>query len=939
MNAKNCRFIALMAALLPISVCAANTPVGEVSGTTEEGNQLVSISFSPQTYSGGLGSIVFNSLSYSPIKSGTSGHTSTGYSRMMIDNGLAEGYYWLNPTEVERSSIDEDNIVFRSSIPGSTPYYGTNTPVAFAGISEWGVKGQKGFIKVNLKKKITGSLNLENYSGSGQYYSVALCIPRKNYDSEGNVTGTSMIVSDNAVLVENEFSVKIAYAPWGSSLQTMKWNKPSDTATELNNYRYHHFTDSSTIWSQTVGTGHMVFQEVACDRVLDLRSLVTGCTHSEGTPWDDNYGAGIVQTHDRSYEITKDVLKTYGLSFRFAIPTTIYSTGVGGGVNQQEYAEVDAFRGILRPKGNLAECVGKEPIIRIMLVDEINNKLVDERYMKIKWTEPMGGSGQTLDFAEMPALTYGASPYTLPQKTAEGQYLNWSIDDTSVATIYGNVLTIKKSGMATVTAFQSGNSSYLPFTQTFTLIVNKAPLTITANDCTKTAGEENPELTVSYSGFVNNETVSSLKSLPVVSTIATVDSPAGVYPITASGAEADNYDITYVDGTLTVLIDVSANNHLYATGMTINLTQPQETIALQLDNENTFIACEFFLQLPTGFTIEEDEDGYLMADIVSNRSNRHIFEARNDGSGKYHFLCYSNSNKPFKGTSGDFITLSIVADQTVTEGTYTAELKNVIFSDENKVQANLANTSFTITVVDYTPGDVNGDGKLNVMDIVEMVGNIMGDDSDTFVFVAADIDGNGTVNVMDLVNLVEIIMNTASQAPTKTAFDPSCTQAAFGNMELVKDDGYAVTISVPDADKHIAAQFIVTLSDGGALLGVASDRAHQSQFIRLDDGRYLVMVYSNSNASFKNDSAIRLQMSGNYNVKVEDLVFVDTTEEAVAYETAMLSTTGVMTVGSAFDSPFDIFSVDGTLVKKDATSMLGLAKGVYVVNGKKVIVK
>ena len=96
---------------------------------------------------------------------------------------------------------------------------------------------------------------------------------------------------------------------------------------------------------------------------------------------------------------------------------------------------------------------------------------------------------------------------------------------------------------------------------------------------------------------------------------------------------------------------------------------------------------------------------------------------------------------------------------------------------------------------------------------------------------------------------------------------------------------------------------------------------------------------SNSNASFKNDRAIRLQMSGNYNVKVEDLVFVDTTEEAVAYETAMWSTTGVMTVGSAFDSPSDIFSVDGTLVKKDATSMLGLAKGVYVVNGKKVIVK
>ncbi len=545
---------------------------------------------------------------------------------------------------------------------------------------------------------------------------------------------------------------------------------------------------------------------------------------------------------------------------------------------------------------------------------------------------------QTLALETLPQMTYGDDAYELPAETEEGLALTWTSSNEAVATVSGNLLTVVGAGTATITAQQAGNETSLPFTRELTLSVDKAVLTITANDCQKLQGEENPELTLSYSGFKNEDDASSLTTQPVVATTATADSPAGEYPITVSGAASDNYDFVYVDGTLTVTDVTMLNNRLYANDLT---ARPEEklAIALQLDNEKTFIACEFNLQLPAGFSIEEDEDGYLVADIVSTRSNRHTFEARNDGNGQYHFLCYSNSNKAFKGNEGDFITLSIVADEAVAEGTYTAELKNIIFSDENKQQVSLANSSFNINVVNYTLGDVNGDGKLNVMDIVEMVGNIMGDDSDTFVFVAADIDGNGTVNVMDLVNLVEIIMNTASQAPTMTAFDPSCTQAAFGNMELVKDDGYAVTISVPDADKHIAAQFIVTLSDGGALLGVASDRAHQSQFIRMDDGRYLVMVYSNSNASFKNDSAIRLQMSGNYNVKVEDLVFVDTTEEAVAYETAMLSTTGVMTVGSAFDSPSDIFSVDGTLVKKDATSMLGLAKGVYVVNGKKVIVK
>ena len=575
-----------------------------------------------------------------------------------------------------------------------------------------------------------------------------------------------------------------------------------------------------------------------------------------------------------------------------------------------------------------------EHTLHVTLTDDKGNNYGTQEHVFTVYK----AEAQTLDLETLPQMTYGDEAYELPEETTEGMALTWTSSDEAVATVNGSLLSIVGAGVATITAMQEGDEMHLPFTREYSLTIGKATLTITANDCTKLEGEDNPELEVSYSGFKYGDDASSLTTQPIVTTTATVDSPAGTYPITVSGAASNNYAFTYVNGTLTVIDAATLNNRLYASDLTSRPGEEQ-TVALQLDNEKTFIACEFNLQLPAGFSIKEDEDGYLMADIVSSRSNRHTFEARDDGNGKYHFLCYSNSNKAFKGNSGDFIILSIVADETVAEGVYVAELQNVIFSDENKVQVNLANSSFNINVVNYTLGDVNGDGKLNVMDIVEMVGNIMGDDSDTFVFVAADIDGNGTVNVMDLVNLVEIIMNTASQAPTMTAFDPSCTQAAFGNMELVKDDGYAVTISVPDADKHIAAQFIVTLSDGGALLGVASDRAHQSQFIRMDDGRYLVMVYSNSNASFKNDRAIRLQMSGNYNVKVEDLVFVDTTEEAVAYETAMLSTTGVMTVGSAFDSPSDIFSVDGTLVKKDATSMLGLAKGVYVVNGKKVIVK
>ncbi len=85
-----------------------------------------------------------------------------------------------------------------------------------------------------------------------------------------------------------------------------------------------------------------------------------------------------------------------------------------------------------------------------------------------------------------------------------------------------------------------------------TLTITKAPLTISAGNYTKQEGEANPTFTPTFSGFKNNETKSVLTTQPTITTTATTSSPAGTYPVTVSGAAAQNYDISYVNGTLTV---------------------------------------------------------------------------------------------------------------------------------------------------------------------------------------------------------------------------------------------------------------------------------------------------------------------------------------------------------------------------------------------------
>ena len=85
-----------------------------------------------------------------------------------------------------------------------------------------------------------------------------------------------------------------------------------------------------------------------------------------------------------------------------------------------------------------------------------------------------------------------------------------------------------------------------------TLTITKAPLIITAKGYTIKQGEALPTFEATYDGFKNSETSAVLTKQPTITTTATSASEPGDYDITVSGAEAQNYKITYVKGKLTI---------------------------------------------------------------------------------------------------------------------------------------------------------------------------------------------------------------------------------------------------------------------------------------------------------------------------------------------------------------------------------------------------
>ena len=112
-----------------------------------------------------------------------------------------------------------------------------------------------------------------------------------------------------------------------------------------------------------------------------------------------------------------------------------------------------------------------------------------------------------------------------------------------------------------------------------TLTVTKAPLTISTGNYTKKQGEPMPTFKAVYNGFKNNETENVLTKKPLITTTATETSAPGEYLVTVTGAEAQNYDISYINGKLIIINKekkhqtITWNQNIQATvGQTVEMT-------------------------------------------------------------------------------------------------------------------------------------------------------------------------------------------------------------------------------------------------------------------------------------------------------------------------------------------------------------------------------
>jgi gliding motility-associated-like protein len=151
-------------------------------------------------------------------------------------------------------------------------------------------------------------------------------------------------------------------------------------------------------------------------------------------------------------------------------------------------------------------------------------------------------AASTLTIDEIANLTYTGSTLTPVPVVRDGNTLLILGRDYTITSINS-----VNAGTARLSVTAIGNYTGI---RDINFTIDRAPLTITAQNKTKVYGASNPTLTLGYTGLVNGDTKVSTE--PSIATTATESSVVGTYAITLTGGSDVNYTITRVSGEMAV---------------------------------------------------------------------------------------------------------------------------------------------------------------------------------------------------------------------------------------------------------------------------------------------------------------------------------------------------------------------------------------------------
>ena len=495
---------------------------------------------------------------------------------------------------------------------------------------------------------------------------------------------------------------------------------------------------------------------------------------------------------------------------------------------------------------------------------------------------------------------------------------------------------ISNVGNYEITFNETADKNYSLVYRKGTLTVKKAPLTITAIDVAKVYGEKNPDLLISYEGWKNNQNESELLSKPVAYTTVKTMSDAGEYPIIVEGAEARNYEFIYKEGVFTIakaILNVKLEDAQREYGGDVNYVISYEGFkgsdaVGDLNVKPTVI---------TEATVKSNVGVYAMT-----------LEGGNDNNYEYAFVYNSTT-----------------ALLTITK----APLKVVAVDKTMEYYSSMPR--FTMLYEGFRNGDTQDDldqwpkvdcAAKNTSDAGEYAIRLTNGSDDNYDYILQD--GKLTITKAPLT-----IRLNDSEREYGVANKYSISYEGFKGSDNAKDlDVKPSVVTTADIKSNVGV-YEMKLEGGrdnnydlklayGAVSTHAMLTITKAPLLIIADNKTMeyqtaLPVFTLSFSGFRNgDTEERLDEYPEISCDAESTspigVYVirlsGGSDKNYAYmlqdgELTIVAPASINNVQISEENPADIYDLKGYLVRKNAKSVEGLKKGVYIVNGVKIFIK
>lgn len=238
------------------------------------------------------------------------------------------------------------------------------------------------------------------------------------------------------------------------------------------------------------------------------------------------------------------------------------------------------------------------------------------------------------------------------------------------------------------------------------------------------------------------------------------------------------------------------------------------------------------------------------------------------------------------------------------------------------LQENNPSKVIAVTPLTSTPGDANGSASVDVADVITTVNYASGFNPKPFIFEAADMNSDKEIDILDVVGIIRAILSPGTA--TAALSEPTA--------EFYVQDG---VLYVDASEKIAGIQANVQAAEGTEIQPLKALKGFETAGSWLDRENYIFLAYNLANRTIPAGRHALLNIGDG---TLTSLVLSDAQGHNFRLEAG--SGAGISSAMAEQTAPQrvrGIYNLMGVKIANDASELKRLPRGIYIVNGQKVV--